>query len=387
MPVYKDKKSGKWYYEFSYQTITGETRRRKKRGFELKKDAKDAEALEKIKLKDAPPSSMTFGQLYEIYLEAKHHEWLPGSEKKVREHIDLHVLPVFRDMRIDEITTKQIEDWKLKMYRKERKTSKGIQQYSLAMLSNIRSDFSAIFNYAINHQMVTFNPVRAVSGFKDPNAMEESIEKQIWTPEEFRKFIGVVDDEKWYIFFTFLWVTGVRIGEAQGVMYRDVDFGNNRVTICKSIDTKQKGKPYVINPTKTKKTRIIELPDDFMELLRPYFVRGTKIDGWAADKFLFGFDRPLPNSTIDKVRNKYIGLAEVKKISSHGFRHSHATYLLANGIDIKSVSQRLGHKDVHETLNTYVHVLPVNKSKILGLVSESLKDSRKTDDNVEPEVA
>lgn len=373
MPVYKDKKSGKWYYEFSYQTITGETRRRKKRGFELKKDAKDAEALEKIKLKDAPPSSMTFGQLYEIYLEAKHHEWLPGSEKKVREHIDLHVLPVFRDMRIDEITTKQIEDWKLKMYRKERKTSKGTQQYSLAMLSNIRSDFSAIYNYAINHQMVTFNPVRAVSGFKDPNTMEESIEKQVWTPEEFSQFIGFADSEIWYIFFTFLWVTGVRIGEAQGIMYRDINFNKNTVTICKSIDTKQKGKPYVINPTKTKKPRNIELPDDFMKLLRPYFERGTKIDGWTADKFLFGFDRPLPNSTIDRARNKYIELAGVKKISSHGFRHSHATYLLANGIDIKSVSQRLGHKDVHETLNTYVHVLPVNKSRILGLVSESLK--------------
>ena len=373
MPVYKDKKSGKWYYEFSYQTITGETRRRKKRGFELKKDAKDAEALEKIKLKDAPPSSMTFGQLYEIYLEAKHHEWLPGSESSVRDHIDIHVMPTFSEMRIDEITTKQIESWKLDMYSKERETSKGPQQYAITTLNNIRRDFSAVFNYAINHQLLQFNPVKAVPGFKDPNIMEESIEKQIWTPEEFSQFMDVVDSEIWYVFFAFLWVTGVRIGEAQGIMYRDIDFKNNRVVICKSIYTKQKGKSYVINPTKTKKTRIIELPGDFVELLKPYFERGTKIDGWTADKFLFGFDRPLPNSTIDRARNKYIELAGVKIISSHGFRHSHATYLLANGIDIKSVSQRLGHKDVHETLNTYVHVLPVNKSRILGLVSESLK--------------
>lgn len=71
MPVYKDKKTGKWYYEFTYKTITGENKRRKKRGFDLKSDAKEAEALEKIKLKDAPPSSLTFGQLYQLYLGGK----------------------------------------------------------------------------------------------------------------------------------------------------------------------------------------------------------------------------------------------------------------------------------------------------------------------------
>lgn len=89
---------------------------------------------------------------------------------------------------------------------------------------------------------------------------------------------------------------------------------------------------------------------------------------------MFGFNKPLANTTIDKARERYIKLAGVKRISSHCFRHSHATYLLTSGIDIKSVSERLGHKDVKETLNTYAHVLRGNKSKILNLLDKSLKN-------------
>ena len=371
MPVYKDKKTGKWYYEFTYKTITGENKRRKKRGFDLKSDAKEAEALEKIKLKDAPPSSLTFGQLYQLYLEAKTPEWLPGTEREIRNSIDKHILPTFKDFRIDKITTKHIEDWKTSLYSKVKDDG---QKLSISTLNRIRRRFSSVFNYAVNHQFIAFNPVKAVTGFKDPMSGDTTREKQVWSPEEFQQFISVVDDEKWHIFFTFLWVTGVRIGEAQGVMFRDIDFESNTVRISKSIDTKQKGKPYVINPTKTKKTRVLELPGEFIAMLKPYYDKWAQMDTWNPDRFLFGFEKPLPNTTIDKTRESYIKLAGVKRISSHCFRHSHATYLLSNGVDIKSVSERLGHKDVEETLNTYVHVLPNNRDKILNLVDKTLKN-------------
>ena len=370
MPVYKDKKTNKWYYEFSYKTISGEMRRRKKRGFSLKSEAKEAEALEKIKLKNAPTSALTFGQLYNLYLEAKTPEWLPGTERKFKNSIETHVLPYFKDIRIDKITTKDVENWKTALYNKTTPTG---GYYKAITLNRIRRDFSSLFNYAINHQYIAFNPVRAVKAFKDPMGEERTLEKQIWTPEEFNRFIAVVDDEMWRVFFTFLWSTGVRIGEAQGVMFKDIDLNEKTVSINKSIDTKQKGKTYVINPPKTKKSRVLELPDSFLNMLKPYYENASKLAEWHEDRFLFGFFKPLPNSTIDKARNKYIDLSGVKRISSHCFRHSHASYLLSNGIDIKSVSERLGHKDVQETLNTYVHVLPSNKSKILNLLDESLK--------------
>jgi integrase len=83
----------------------------------------------------------------------------------------------------------------------------------------------------------------------------------------------------------------------------------------------------------------------------------------------------LPNTTIDKARLKYINLSGVKYLSTHSFRHSHASLLLANGIDIKTVSDRLGHKDVKETLNTYTHVPPNNTTRALKIISDTLKST------------
>jgi len=54
------------------------------------------------------------------------------------------------------------------------------------------------------------------------------------------------------------------------------------------------------------------------------------------------------------------------------FRHSHASLLLSNGVDVKSVSERLGHKDVAETLNTYAHALPNNREKIIEIIKQTI---------------
>lgn len=370
MPVYKDKKTNKWYYEFNYKTTTGATKRRKKRGFELKSEAKEAEALEKIRLNEDSPSFLTMEQLSKLYIEAKHQEWLPGSEREFMIKLNSHILPTFKNLHIDKITAKDIENWKNEMYNKTMPSGK---KYSISTLNGTRGHLSALFNYAIKHQYISYNPVHSVPAFKDPNQIDEVREKSVWSPDEFKTFISVIDNEKWKVFFTFLWSTGVRIGEAQGVMFKDVDFDNGRVKIYKSIDTKQKGKPYVINPTKTKRSREIELPQKLTEMLRSYCDKYRKKSDYDEEKFLFGYNKPLPNTTINKARTKYIDLSGVKNISLHCFRHSHATLLLSYGIDIKSVADRLGHKDVKETLNTYAHVLKSNKDKILNIISSTLK--------------
>lgn len=155
-----------------------------------------------------------------------------------------------KDFRIDKITTKHIEDWKTSLYSKVKDDG---QKLSISTLNRIRRRFSSVFNYAVNHQFIAFNPVKAVTGFKDPMSGDTTREKQVWSPEEFQQFISVVDDEKWHIFFTFLWVTGVRIGEAQGIMFRDIDFESNTVRISKSIDTKQKASRMSLTQPKLRK--------------------------------------------------------------------------------------------------------------------------------------
>ena len=72
---------------------------------------------------------------------------------------------------------------------------------------------------------------------------------------------------------------------------------------------------------------------------------------------------------IDEVENKD-NYMQLKQISFHGLRHTHATILIANGENIKVVSERLGHTDIRMTLNTYTHVLKSMKNKTANLLDK-----------------
>lgn len=61
----------------------------------------------------------------------------------------------------------------------------------------------------------------------------------------------------------------------------------------------------------------------------------------------------------------------VKKIKIHDFRHSHASYLIANGMNIVAVSKRLGHSDVNMTLKVYTHLFKKNDDEITEFLDKS----------------
>ena len=64
---------------------------------------------------------------------------------------------------------------------------------------------------------------------------------------------------------------------------------------------------------------------------------------------------------------------QLKQISFHGLRHTHATLLIANGENVKVVSERLGHTDIRMTLNTYTHVLDSMKNNTANLLDNMFK--------------
>ena len=73
------------------------------------------------------------------------------------------------------------------------------------------------------------------------------------------------------------------------------------------------------------------------------------------DYFIFGGIKPLAPTTINRYKVKACQKANLRPITLHQFRHSHATLLVNNNVLINEVSRRLGHSNVSITLNTYVH--------------------------------
>ena len=86
------------------------------------------------------------------------------------------------------------------------------------------------------------------------------------------------------------------------------------------------------------------------------------------DWFVFGNIEPFKETTIQKKKNYYCKMAEVKQIRIHDFRHSCASLLINKGASISLVSKYLGHSKISTTLNTYTHLYQSeleNMTKIL----------------------
>ncbi len=88
--------------------------------------------------------------------------------------------------------------------------------------------------------------------------------------------------------------------------------------------------------------------------------------GYNNNWFVFGGCEPLSDQTIRRRLNEYADKAGVKRIRVHDLRHSHASLLINKGQNILIVSQRLGHSDVTQTLNTYSHLMPNVQKQIIS---------------------
>ena len=176
----------------------------------------------------------------------------------------------------------------------------------------------------------------------------EDNKSDFYTIQEFNKFIKYVDNEIYKQFFTFMFFTGTRPGETFALQFKDIK--DDYISINKTL-TSHNGREFD-TPKSYNSIRKIKLDKmlkkDIFDLKKYY-------NDWNQDYFIFGGSKPLAPTTINRYKLKACKKANLRPITLHQFRHSHATLLVNNNILINEVSRRLGHSNVSITLNTYVH--------------------------------
>lgn len=360
MPAYKDKKTGKWFYQINYKDINGDYKQKRKSGFKTKKAAQDAEYLANVDMNISVDSHINFKELADHYFSYVESRIKYSSYYSKKNLTDLHIIPFFGNMRANNITSKHIISWQEEM------KSKG---YSFEYLSKIYVNLSAILNHGVKHHGLKDNPCKIVGNFKNPTEVEEHV--SFWTQEEFNKFIFVVDDIRFSAYFSFLYYTGARKSEALALQWKDIDLNKKEVNIYKSITKKEKKEGGIsIGSPKTKSSyRRILLPDILVNQLNNYYKWCERFEGFNDEVLVFGMNKPFSSSSIYKEFTRFIKAANVKKIKVHDLRHSHASLLINQGASILIVAKRLGHKDINETLNTYSHMFPSKEKEVIELIN------------------
>ena len=348
MPVYKDGDSGMWRCQFYYTDWTGKKHKKNKRGFKTKREAQRYEA-EFVRVAQAD-MDMTLGSFVEIYFKDKEVELKQRTLRNKRYMIRTHVIPYLGDKKMNEVTPADIIAWQ--------KAIKENNQFSEAYLRMLQNQVTAIFVHANKIYSLKDNPCRSVKkmGRSDGRSIV------FWTLEEYRKFIATFDkDSMYYVMFEILFWTGMREGEMLALTKNDIDLEQLQIKITKTYYRMRK-EDVITEPKTVTSVRSIAIPQFLADEIKAYYDRLYK---HPDDARLF----PIVAEALQHAMKRHIAKAGVKKIRVHDLRHSHCAYLINQGVQPLIIKERLGHKDIKITLNTYGHLYPSEQKKIADLLN------------------
>jgi len=301
---------------------------------------------------------MTFAELCENYIIFAKLKLKPQSIRSINSRLSAYIMPYFKNFIVNEITPIDYLKWQqlIQKYNLSYSYKRALHYTIVALLNFYKTFYDQSYN----------NIASLVGNFKKE---ESSRITEVWSLDEYRKFIKNVDDVVYRVLFRFLYFSGCRIGETLALTFND--FNNNMISINKTISKEFINGERAITTPKTKKS-IRNIPIDSetvnaINQLKRYYI--TRYGSYDNNFYIFGGLDPLSQSTVERKKNYYCKLASVKQIKLHEFRHSHASLLLSEGIPITAIAERLGHSDISLTFNTYSHIMPKDEKRVIKLLN------------------
>ena len=368
---YATKAGPRFLIKFTAQREDGTKRVVLKRGFRSRSDA--AAALRaQIRKAEVGEWVAPSKQRLDAYLA----EWIQGQRlspstlSSYRKNIRLHIDPYLGEQLIVRLTGAAVDAWMRKLEASGRADGQGglsarTVRYVFTILRSALSD-------AVKQGQLAVNPTDRSTAPSPSEARPP--EMKAWTAPELASFLGWAhaQDPDLAMGWRLLATTGMRRGEALSLRWRDVDLDAARLAVRRSVGVvknKGAGEELVEGPTKTGQSRVVDLDASTVAALRSYrTARGLLTHELVRDSALVlseldgthrhpeRFSRRFAGQLLRA--QKALGEEQLPVIRLHDLRHTHATLLLADGVPVKVVSERLGHASATITLTVYQHVHP-----------------------------
>lgn len=270
-----------------------------------------------------------------------------------------HLVPKLGDYNLDELTPIIIQKFITELMQTGNlRTGKGLSANSInGIIIVIRNSLTTAFSIGLMDDLVASkikrprNEEKAVECFS--LADQKKIEQAVLTDKR-DKMIGVI----------LCLYTGLRLGELLALEWNDIDFSKCELTVSKTChDGKDEFGNYrrIIDTPKTSSSkRIIPIPKQILLLLKEVKKR-------SLSKYVVANGEK--EVSVRSYQRSFSLLQEKIKIPRHGFhalRHTFATRAIECGMDVKSLSEILGHKSPTITLNRYVHSLMAHKKEYMN---------------------
>lgn len=295
------------------------------------------------------------------YSQANHRKSTTKRYKAVLNHFKGFIKTLRNVSFVSEVTTEVIDRYKI--YRKSAwvngnghpvenddeitdKTRKGARAHTI----NFEVDtLRMIFNLAIKWDYLKENPTKGVKRLK----VDDSKPPRFLSKEECQKLLEASPSELYPVYFTFL-NTGMRKAELENLQWADVDLKRKRIQIRR----KENWLP---------KTGERELPvnDDLLQLLKDLKKQSSDSTDYVFDIINSGHSHNWLRLELIKIARK-AGIQGLTKI--HTLRHTFASHLVMNGVDLPTVQRLMGHTDIQTTM-IYAHLAPEHLSDAVNKLS------------------
>lgn len=250
--------------------------------------------------------------------------------------------------------------------------------YSRCANKSLKTMLHSILARAVQERLIPINYAtkeytKSVTGTKGKKEIYDTI-------EDIREFVAKANEEKDIrkkVAFLIGLNLGLRGAEIAGLEWKDINFENEIISINKNT-MYVNGFGIITKTTKNNSsTRIIRLPSNLVSLLKDYKVwwdeeKAKHGDLWENTDRLFvqNCGKDMCNATISNWLKKFEIENNLKHVTLHGLRHTNITMQITNGVDIKTVSARVGHSDTQTTLNIYSHYTKESDKKASELIDK-----------------
>lgn len=312
-------------------------------------------------------------------------ELAPSTYKRYCRMLETRLLPYFGHFYINKIKPTDImkfydlleKDTQL-VRKKGNNGSKTKKPLSGKTILEHHRLLRAMLHKAVYWQLIVANPAERV---QPPKARKPK--RRSYDDEQTKILLENLEllpneDTKYKVAIILTVFTGVRLGELMGLEWQDVDFKNGIISINRSSQYLADMGVFTKVPKTESSIREIAIPEFIISLLEEYkllYEEQKSIYGelWTNSDRLFvqADGKPMHPSTISKWFVKYVGQIGLPVINFHGLRHTNASLLVAQNIDIAVISARLGHAQISTTLDFYVHPL-LSHNRKAGYALENL---------------
>jgi len=221
-------------------------------------------------------------------------------------------------------------------------------------------------------------PFNAAS-LTEPPRVERFIPHTI-TPDHARAFLDTVKDTRHEALYMVALTLGLRQGELLGLRWQDVNLDAGTLTVRMQL---QRGGRELVEPKTDRSRRTLALPTMTVDALKQHRKRQVEErlragSRWHDGDFIFPTATGTPTNARDLVRDfhQHRDAAKLPPVRFHDLRHAAASFLLAQGADMRLIMEVLGHSHIGTTANIYTHVAETVKRGAANMMDDLLTGTK-----------